>query len=129
MTRKRLPAKRKVTRIKSKIGGMRIYVDMGEYPDGTLGEVFVTTAKAGSVMRGMLDSWSRMLSVGLQYGVPLHKVISMDRNFEFDPRGDYVDIDDEKVIRTCSSIMDFVVQVLEKQYPEQAKKKKEEEKA
>lgn len=122
MTRRRLPTKRSLIRIKSKVGNYRVYVDMGKYEDGSLGEVFVTVAKVGSTFRGLLDSWSRMLSGALQYGMPLWKVISMARGAEFEPMGDVYECDG---VKTCTSLPDFVAQVIQQEYPEESKRPKD----
>lgn len=91
---------------------------MGKYPDGSLGELFVTVAKVGSTLKGLLDSWSRMVSVALQYGMPLWKVVSMEKDFEFEPRGDV----EAEGFKTCRSIIDLVIQVIANEYPEQSKR-------
>ena len=41
------------------------------YEDGTPGEIFVTMAKEGSTISGLMDSFATSVSYCLQYGVPL----------------------------------------------------------
>ena len=49
----------------------KVYANVGLYPDGTPGEVFIIADRAGSTARGALDAAAMFLSIGLQYGVPL----------------------------------------------------------
>ena len=43
----------------------------GMYDDGTPGEIFITMAKEGSTISGLMDSFATAVSFNLQYGVPL----------------------------------------------------------
>jgi hypothetical protein len=50
----------------------RIYqVTIGRFPEGTIGEVFVTGAKVGSAMEAVARDAAVCVSIALQYGVPL----------------------------------------------------------
>ncbi|MCD6064285.1 MAG: vitamin B12-dependent ribonucleotide reductase, partial [Flavipsychrobacter sp.] len=73
--RKQLPSKRRGYTFKAKVGGQPLFVRTGEYPDGTLGEVFVDMAKEGATMRSLMNSFAIAVSVGLQYGVPLDEYV------------------------------------------------------
>jgi ribonucleoside-diphosphate reductase alpha chain len=115
VTRRRLPTRRRCVRVKARVAGHRIYVDVGEYPDGTPGEIFVTVAKAGSVLRGLLDAWSVSTSLGLQHGVPLRLVVAAELGREFDPFGA---VEGDGPIRECTSVTDYVARVLVELYPE-----------
>ena len=48
---------------------------VGLYDDGTPGEVFTVMAKEGSVVSGLIDGFSTMTSLALQYGVPLDVMV------------------------------------------------------
>jgi hypothetical protein len=106
--RRVLPNKRKLVRVKSKIGGLRVYVDMGFYPDGALGELSVVVAKAGSVLRGMLDAWSLVATLALQHGCPVSDLVEVMRKHEFEPNG-LVEADE---VAYCTSVVDWVAQVV-----------------
>lgn len=112
MIRKRLPKKRRHTTFKARVNGQKIWVTIGKYDDGTLGEVFVDMAKAGSFVRGMMNCFARLFSFALQYGVPLDVLVSSFRNVDFEPCGDVTDCDG---ITKATSIPDFVVQLLERE--------------
>jgi ribonucleoside-diphosphate reductase alpha chain len=59
------------------------YVTVGEYEDGTPGEVFINIAKMGSTLAGLMDSFARSVSYGLQYGVPLKTYVKGSESYEF----------------------------------------------
>jgi len=107
-TRVRLPDDVDSKRHKFSINGQDVILQCGLYPDGTLGEIFITSAQQGSTMRGMLDTWAITFSVSLQYGVPLKVLISKFLNTQFEPHG----FTGKKDIIFCSSIVDYVVRYL-----------------
>ena len=43
---------------------------MGLYDDDRPGEIFITMAKEGSTISGLMDSFATVVSLALQYGVP-----------------------------------------------------------
>jgi ribonucleoside-diphosphate reductase alpha chain len=48
-----------------------LYLVVGRFDDGRVGEVFVCGSKEGDLTRALLDSLATSISIGLQYGVPL----------------------------------------------------------
>jgi ribonucleoside-diphosphate reductase alpha chain len=80
------------------------YVTVGEYEDGTPGEVFINIAKMGSTLAGLMDSFARSVSYGLQYGVPLKTYVNGLSHMSFAPSG----ITDDPEIRTASSLVDYI---------------------
>ncbi len=60
---------------KFSIGGHEGYMTVGMYEDGTPGELFITMAKEGSVVSGLMDSFATSISMALQYGVPLRVLV------------------------------------------------------
>lgn len=69
-------------------GGHEGYITAGKYPDGSLGEIFLTgMGKEGSFLQGMMGAWSIAISIGLQYGVPLEVFANKFIGMEFEPRG------------------------------------------
>src|SRR5205807_4063776 len=69
--RRKLADERQSITHKFSIGGHEGYITVGMYDDGTPGEIFVTMAKEGSTISGLMDSFSTSVSYCLQYGVPL----------------------------------------------------------
>jgi len=91
---------------------VRGYFTVGEYEDGTPGELFVSIAKQGSTLRGVMDAFATAVSYGLQYGVPLKKFVRTFNNTSFAPAG----ITDDPDIRTASSLIDYIFRRLGKTY-------------
>jgi ribonucleoside-diphosphate reductase alpha chain len=60
---------------------------VGMYADGTPGELFVTMAKEGSVVSGLMDSFATSISMALQYGVPLKVLVDKFSHTRFEPSG------------------------------------------
>ncbi|HSX47655.1 MAG TPA: hypothetical protein VLF63_02670, partial [Patescibacteria group bacterium] len=88
------------------------YVTVGEYEDGTPGELFINIAKMGSTLAGLMDSFARSVSYGLQYGVPLKTYVKGLSHMSFAPSG----ITDDKDIRTASSLVDYIFRRLAMSY-------------
>ncbi len=85
--RRKLPDERQALTHKFSIGGHKGYVTVGMYEDGTPGEIFVTMAKQGSTISGLMDSFACMTSFALQYGVPLKFLVSKFSHARFEPSG------------------------------------------
>ena len=111
--RKRLPdVRRSITHrveIGSGQGEIDLYITAGYHDDGTLGEVFLSIGKQGSTLKGALDSFAIMLSMGLQFGVPLDSIVSKFEHVAFDPAGPT----SNKEIPSCSSLVDYVAKWLD----------------
>lgn len=110
--RKDLPRVRDSKTFKFTVAGSRGYVIVGQYEDGTPGEVFISIAKQGSTLRGVMDAFATSVSYGLQFGVPLKNYVRAFTNTSFAPAG----ITDDPEIRTASSLMDYIFRRLGKSY-------------
>jgi hypothetical protein len=49
-------------------------ITMGNYPDGTIGEVFISGPKSGSEVDAVARDGAILLSLALQHGVPLETI-------------------------------------------------------
>jgi ribonucleoside-diphosphate reductase alpha chain len=98
---------------KSRIGGHTLFLQTGEYPDGHLGEIFLTMSKQGSTLGSMVDCFAISVSLGLQYGVPLAEYVEAFRGTRFEPSGP---VEGHPDIKMASSILDFVFHALERSY-------------
>ena len=87
LARRRLPDERRSITHKFSIGGHEGYMTVGMYDDGTPGEVFITMAKEGSVVSGLMDSFATSISMALQYGVPLRVLCDKFSHMRFEPSG------------------------------------------
>lgn len=110
--RKKLPNKRKGETTSFHLGDFKGYVRTGNYPDNTLGEIFIDSAKEGSTMKGLLESLGISISLGLQYGIPLETYVRMFTGHSFPPNGPTNDED----IRFASSIVDYLFRRLAVDY-------------
>jgi len=106
--RRELPKERTARTFSFTVADSHGYLIVGEYEDGTPGELFVNFSKHGSTLRGIMDSFAISVSHGLQYGVPIKTYIKSFLNTSFAPSG----ITDDPEIRTASSIIDFIARRL-----------------
>jgi ribonucleoside-diphosphate reductase alpha chain len=102
--RRELPKSRNAKTIGFRVAGSKGYVTVGEFEDGTPGEVFMKIAKQGSTLAGVMDALAVSVSYGLQYGVPLKSYVHGLTNMSFAPAG----ITDDPEIRTASSLVDYI---------------------
>ncbi len=103
-----LPRRRKSMTYKFRIADLKGYVTVGEYEDGTPGEIFISVSKQGSTLRGLMDALSVSVSHGLQYGVPLKAFVKAMMSTSYAPSG----ITDDPEVRTASSITDYIARRL-----------------
>ena len=85
--RERLPDTRHSLTHKFDIQGHEGYITVGFFPDGRPGEVFITMAKEGSTVGGLMDVIGTLVSMGLQYGVPLEVFVNKFAHSRFEPAG------------------------------------------
>jgi hypothetical protein len=69
--RERLPNRRAAETFDVEAGGLRYRATIGRYPDGRIGEIFLTNHKAGSEAGIMASDAAVAASLALQYGTPL----------------------------------------------------------
>jgi ribonucleoside-diphosphate reductase alpha chain len=85
--RRKLPDERQSLTHKFSIGGHEGYITVGLYEDGTPGEMFISMAKEGSTISGLMDTLATSISYGLQYGVPLKFFVDKFSHVRFEPSG------------------------------------------
>jgi ribonucleoside-diphosphate reductase alpha chain len=102
--RRKLPDTRDSITHKFNIGGFEGYITVGMYNDGTPGEAFINMQKQGSTINGLMDTFATVLSLALQYGVPLDKLAEKLINTRFDPAG----FTGNQEIPMAKSIMDYI---------------------
>src|SRR5881398_3079826 len=85
--RRKLPDERKAVTHKFDIAGHEGYLTVGLYEDGTPGELFVTMAKEGSTISGLMDAFATQTSYALQFGVPLKFMVDKFSHMRFEPSG------------------------------------------
>jgi ribonucleoside-diphosphate reductase alpha chain len=105
------PAGMRMSRTHSaKIGDIELYVTIGFYPDGKIAELFVSTDKEGTVVKGLLASLSKTISNMLQYNVPSKEIARLLRNQQFEPSGF---VSRHPYIKSASSISDLLSKIIE----------------
>ncbi len=102
--RRKLPDERQSITHKFSIGGHEGYLTVGLYEDGTPGELFVTMAKEGSTISGLMDSFATAVSYALQYGVPLKFFVDKFSHVRFEPSG----WTGNPTVPYAKSIMDYI---------------------
>ena len=102
--RRRLPETRSAITHKFDIAGHEGYLTIGLFEDGYPGEMFITMAKEGSTIGGLMDSVAALTSISLQYGVPLEALVRKFTHQRFEPSG----FTKNPQIRRASSIIDYV---------------------
>ena len=102
--RKKLPDERQALTHKFSIAGHEGYITVGMYEDGAPGEVFITMAKEGSTLSGLLDAFATAISLALQYGVPLQVLADKFTATRFEPSG----FTGNKDIPMAKSITDYI---------------------
>jgi len=85
--RRKLPDERQSLTHKFSIGGHKGYITVGLFEDGTPGEIFITMAKQGSTISGLMDSFACMTSFALQYHVPLKFLVGKLSHARYEPSG------------------------------------------
>jgi len=107
--RERLPARRRGYTQKAQVGGHKVYLRTGEYPDGRLGEIFVDMRKEGAAFRSLMNNFAIAVSLGLQYGVPLEKYVEAFTFTRFEPAGL---VHGNDAIKHATSILDYIFREL-----------------
>jgi ribonucleoside-diphosphate reductase alpha chain len=85
--RRKLPDERVAITHKFSVEGQEGYVTVGLYEDGKPGELFITMAKEGSTLSGVMDAFATAISLTLQYGVPLEFLVNKFSHVRFEPAG------------------------------------------
>jgi len=99
-----LPDTRQSVTHKFSIDGHEGYLNVGLYEDGRPGELFITMAKEGSTIGGLMDSFGTAISLSLQYGVPLEVLVNKFSHTRFEPMGFSQNSD----IRYAKSVVDYI---------------------
>ncbi len=110
--RRELPRRRTGRTYHFHLADLSGFFTVGEYEDGTPGEIFINVSKQGSTLSGLMDSFAISVSHGLQYGVPLKSFVKTLMSSSFAPSG----ITDDPEIRTASSITDYIFRRLALDY-------------
>jgi len=112
--RRRLPATRSSITHKFNVANHEGYLTVGLFEDDNPGELFVSMAKEGSTVGGLMDAFATAISLCLQYGVPLTDLVRKFSNQRFEPGGMTANRD----IPFAKSIVDYIFRWLGLQFLE-----------
>lgn len=104
VNRHRLPDTRQAVTHKFSISGLKGYITVGLFADGSPGEIFVTVSKEGSFISGLMDSFATAISLALQYGVPVADLVRKFSHVRFEPSG----FTGNEQIPVAKSIIDYI---------------------
>jgi ribonucleoside-diphosphate reductase alpha chain len=104
LQRRKLPETRDAVTHKFSIAGHDGYITVGLYPDKKPGEIFITMAKEGSTLSGVMDSFACAISIALQYGVPLKIFVDKLSHVRFEPSG----FTNNPELPVAKSIIDYI---------------------
>ncbi|MGZ4987425.1 MAG: TSCPD domain-containing protein, partial [Limisphaerales bacterium] len=110
--RRRLPDTRTAMTHKFDIAGHEGYLTVGLFENGLPGELFITMAKEGSTIGGLMDCIGTLTSLALQYGVPMEALLKKFAHQRFEPSG----FTKNPEIRNAASIIDYVFRWLALQF-------------
>ncbi len=113
LEKRKLPAKRFGFVQEATVGGHKVFIKTGEYPDGTLGEIFIDMYKEGASYRAIMNCFAVAVSKALQYGVPLDEFVDSFTFTRFDPSGP---VQGHDAIRQATSIIDYIFRALGYEY-------------
>ena len=111
--REPLPARRTGTTQKASVGGHKLFLSTGEYPNGRLGEIFIALHKEGPAFRGLMDAFAIAVSLGLQHGVALEEYVEAFTFTRFGPAGA---VEGDPAVAQATSMIDYVFRNLAVNY-------------
>ncbi len=97
----------------ARVGGHKLFLRTGEYPDGRLGEIFIDMYKEGAAYRSLVNCFAIAISKGLQYGVPLEEFVDTFTYTRFEPAGI---VEGHPNVKMATSLLDYVFRVLGYEY-------------
>ena len=112
--RRKLPVERSAITHKFSVAGHEGYITVGQYEDGSPGEIFLVMAKEGSVVSGLMDAFATSVSLALQYGVPLEALSNKFTHMRFEPSG----FTGNPEIPIAKSIMDYIFRWMDLRFGE-----------
>jgi ribonucleoside-diphosphate reductase alpha chain len=90
---------------------------VGLYPDGRPGELFVDVAKAGTALRAWAGVAAKLLSLMLQYGVPLSEITEALDGTNSVPFTD-IPVTGHPGLERCAGELDYIAKALAMDFPD-----------
>jgi hypothetical protein len=101
--RRRLTDTRTALTHRFHIAGHEGLITVGLFEDAQPGEVQITMEKNTATVTGLLESVSKLITMGLQYGIPLESLVKEFENQRFEPNGSTKNPE----IQHASSVLDY----------------------
>ena len=111
--RRELPARRGGIAHKAVVGGQKVFLRTGEYPDGRPGEVAITLPQASPAVRALAECLSHAIGIGLQHGAPLAEFVDALAGTRFGPAGA---VEGDPAVPRATSAIDYVMRHLAHAY-------------
>jgi ribonucleoside-diphosphate reductase alpha chain len=112
---RKMPQDRQAVVHEASVAGLKMFLTMGMFEDGTLGEIFIEGPKEGSTISGLLRALAVTTSMYLQFGGPLDKLVAKLAHMSFAPAG----ITSNPDIRFVDSPVDYIAKLLGKKFVDQ----------
>lgn len=113
--REKLPSRRKNATQRLKIGKQTVHFTVGMYPDGRPGELFIDMHKRGTAVNAWCSSTSKLVSLMLQYGVPLSELVDALAGQCTEPWGK-VSVSGHPIVTEASGVLDAVIRIMALDY-------------
>ncbi len=94
----------------AQVEDVKIYCTVNRNEEGQISEIYITTDREGSLIMGLLNSISKMVSVMLQYHISPMNIAKMLRGQQYEPAGI---VTRHPYIKTCSSLSDLIAKIIE----------------
>ncbi|MFW5794552.1 MAG: hypothetical protein ACOCV1_03605, partial [Bacillota bacterium] len=108
--RKRAANRAPAERLNFKINGENIWINIVRYPDNGISEIWLEVGKEDPTVNGLADTIGRIISIAVQYGVPVEAIAETMSGLQFNPSG-FMNKNDLG-IRHAKSLSDLTAKVL-----------------
>jgi hypothetical protein len=109
LNRRHLPETRASVSHTFKIEATSCHVIVGLFEDGSPGELFLRIGKVGAREHGFAEAWAVSISLMLQLGVPLTKLVEKFAYMKFEPQGRVLSTE----LHYAHSVVDYVMRWME----------------
>ncbi len=93
-----------------RLDGLKLYITVGYYDNGELAELFISSDKEGTTIKGLLSALSKSISYMFQFGIDPRHISKMLRGHKFEPAGL---VTDHPNIKFADSIADLISKIID----------------
>lgn len=106
--REKLPDRRRCITQRIKVNNQTVHFSIGLYADGRPGELFIDIQRLGTATKAWYGSAARLISLMLQYGVPLSEIIDTLVGNCTEPNGS-VSVTGHSIITNAVGVLDAIM--------------------